>query len=78
VIDFAAHLPRLLPLAVDWVQAQEVEILASGRALTTGGQYETAGSIAALLAVYLEQIATVGYDNAPFELDAVRHERHAP
>jgi hypothetical protein len=32
--DLAAALPRLLPLAIGWVQAQEVEVLASGRALT--------------------------------------------
>jgi len=152
VIDLAANLPRLLPLAVAWVQTQETEILASGRALTpvetklaiavgvqrpdsvrikvvrrmpepedpelrliarqtrliapsTGGitmghgiyiidgcasnrlvshelrhvhQYEAAGSIAAFLRTYLEQIATIGYDRAPLELDAVRHERDAP
>jgi hypothetical protein len=41
-------------------------------------QYETAGSIAAFLGVYLAQIATVGYDNAPLEPDAIRHERHVP
>jgi len=29
-----AHLPRLLPLAVSWVEAQEADILATGRALT--------------------------------------------
>jgi hypothetical protein len=39
-------------------------------------QYEQAGSIAAFLPVYLQQIVTVGYNNAPFERDARAHERH--
>ena len=39
-------------------------------------QYEKAGSIALFLPVYLQQIVTVGYDNAPFEVDARAHERH--
>ncbi len=38
-------------------------------------QYEQAGSIAAYLPAYLEQVVTVGYDNAPFEIDARAHER---
>lgn len=38
-------------------------------------QYEEAGSIAAFLPVYLEQILTVGYAAAPFEVDARAHER---
>ena len=37
-------------------------------------QYETAGSIDAFLPIYLHQIATVGYDNAPYEIDAREHE----
>ena len=37
-------------------------------------QYETHGSIAAFLPIYLLQIATVGYVNAPFEQDARAHE----
>ncbi len=37
-------------------------------------QYEEAGSIAAFLSVYLEQIANVGYRDAPLEIDARRHE----
>lgn len=37
-------------------------------------QYEIHGSIAAFLPVYLLQIATVGYLNAPFEQDARAHE----
>lgn len=37
-------------------------------------QYENYGSIAEFLPVYLEQIATVGYHNAPFEKDARAHE----
>jgi hypothetical protein len=148
----AAALPRLLPLVFDWVQSQEIQVLASGRALTdieaklavavgvrdrdrvrlkfftqiprpdnpelralgvqTGllgphirgitfghaiyirhgqatnrlishelrhvHQYEAAGSIAAFLGTYLEQIAIVGYERAPLELDAQRHERDAP
>jgi hypothetical protein len=41
-------------------------------------QYETAGSITAFLQKYLEQIATVGYERAPLELDAVQHEREVP
>ncbi|HPN01705.1 MAG TPA: hypothetical protein PKV03_09765 [Methylotenera sp.] len=39
-------------------------------------QYEQAGSIAAFLPTYLQQIVTVGYNNAPFEIDARAHERH--
>ena len=38
-------------------------------------QYEVAGSIAAFLPVYLQQIATYGYEGAPFEVDARAHER---
>jgi hypothetical protein len=41
-------------------------------------QYEAAGSIAAFLEIYLMQIATVGYDDAPLELDAQRYERDVP
>ncbi len=37
-------------------------------------QYETAGSIAAFLPLYLQQILELGYDNAPFEIDARSHE----
>ncbi|HEX7912515.1 MAG TPA: hypothetical protein VF534_31110 [Paraburkholderia sp.] len=37
-------------------------------------QYEVAGSISAFLPAYLHQIATVGYIDAPFEIDARRHE----
>jgi hypothetical protein len=37
-------------------------------------QYEAHRSIAAFLPVYLEQIATAGYHNAPFEDDARAHE----
>lgn len=41
-------------------------------------QYEQAGSIAAFLPAYLQQIVTVGYNNAPFEVDARAHElKHA-
>jgi hypothetical protein len=39
-------------------------------------QYEKAGSIAAFLPVYLHQILTVGYSNAPFEADARAYERN--
>jgi hypothetical protein len=38
-------------------------------------QYEQAGSIAAFIPAYLEQIATVGYNNAPLEIDARAHEK---
>ena len=38
-------------------------------------QYESAGSIAAFLPVYLSQIVSFGYEQAPFELDARAHER---
>ncbi|HEV7607226.1 MAG TPA: hypothetical protein VGO61_07805 [Steroidobacteraceae bacterium] len=38
-------------------------------------QYEVAGSIASFLPVYLQQIATVGYNDAPLEIDARLHER---
>ena len=152
MIDLAAALPRLLPLAIPWVQSQEANALATGRPLTvtelalansvgvrnasrvriklvnqlpkpthpelrvaaeqtgllgpnTAGvtfgyavfirhgfdtnrlvshelrhvsQYEAAGSIAAFLPVYLAQIVSVGYEQAPFELDARYHERDAP
>jgi hypothetical protein len=152
MIDLAAALPRLLPLAIPWVQSQEANVLATGRPLTvtelalakavgvrnasrvriklvnelpkptypellvaaeqtgllgpnTAGvtfgyavfirhgfatnrlvshelrhvhQYEAAGSIAAFLPVYLAQIVSVGYEQAPFELDARSHERDAP
>ena len=37
-------------------------------------QYEQAGSIAAFLPSYLQQIAILGYSNAPFEIDARAHE----
>lgn len=37
-------------------------------------QYEHAGSIAAFLPVYLEQIVTLGYNNSPLEVDARAHE----
>ena len=37
-------------------------------------QYEVAGSIEAFLPVYLHQIATVGYHDAPLEVDARQHE----
>lgn len=37
-------------------------------------QYEQAGSIAAFLLRYLEQIARFGYANAPYEIDARAHE----
>jgi len=151
MIDLAAALPRLLPLAIPWVQSQEANALATGRPLTvtelalanavgvrnasrvriklvnqlpkpthpelrvaaeqtgllgpnTAGvtfgyavfirhgfdtnrlvshelrhvhQYEAAGSIAAFLPVYLAQIVSVGYEQAPFEVDARRHERDA-
>jgi hypothetical protein len=37
-------------------------------------QYESAGSIAAFLPVYLQQILELEYNNAPFEIDARSHE----
>lgn len=40
-------------------------------------QYEQAGSIAAFLPTYLQQIVSVGYNNAPYEIDARAHERNA-
>lgn len=39
-------------------------------------QYEQAGSIAAFLPTYLQQIVSVGYNNAPYEIDARAHERY--
>jgi hypothetical protein len=39
-------------------------------------QYEAAGSIAAFLPVYLQQIVGFGYANSPFEADARAHEYH--
>lgn len=41
-------------------------------------QYEQNGSIAGFLPVYLQQIVTVGYMNAPLEIDARAHENVAP
>lgn len=38
-------------------------------------QYETTGSIAEFLPVYLQQIVVHGYRMAPLEIDARRHER---
>lgn len=38
-------------------------------------QYESAGSIAAFLPIYLTQIASVGYEAASYEIDARLHER---
>jgi hypothetical protein len=38
-------------------------------------QYEEAGSIAAFLAAYLQQILSVGYAAAPLEVDARAYER---
>ena len=37
-------------------------------------QYEQAGSIAEFLSIYLQQLVTVGYDHATYELDAQAHE----
>lgn len=37
-------------------------------------QYEQAGSIAAFLPTYLQQIVQFGYANAPLEVDARSHE----
>ncbi|MBI4192851.1 MAG: hypothetical protein HY525_20250 [Betaproteobacteria bacterium] len=41
-------------------------------------QYEQAGSIAAFLPVYLQQIVQFGYANCPLEMDARAHECSAP
>lgn len=41
-------------------------------------QYEQSESIAKFLPDYLQQIVTVGYGNAPFEIDARAHENAAP
>lgn len=40
-------------------------------------QYENSGSIAAFLPVYLQQVISVGYENAPLEIDARAHEKSA-
>ncbi len=40
-------------------------------------QYEAAGSIAIFLPRYLRQVVTVGYRDAPYEVDARAHERFA-
>lgn len=40
-------------------------------------QYEQAGSIAAFLPDYLQQIVQFGYTNAPYEVDARAHETDA-
>ena len=41
-------------------------------------QYERAGSIAAFLPVYLQQIVQLGYASCPLEMDARAHECFAP
>ena len=41
-------------------------------------QYEQNGAIAGFLPLYLQQIVTMGYQNAPFEVDARAHESAAP
>ena len=41
-------------------------------------QYEVAGSIASFLPLYLKQIVTLGYAQAPLEVDAMNHERDLP
>jgi hypothetical protein len=41
-------------------------------------QYEQAGSIAAFLSIYLQQVMQFGYMNAPLELDARAHEQDVP
>lgn len=38
-------------------------------------QYESSGSIAAFLPLYLTQTVMFGYDSSPFEIDARAHER---
>jgi hypothetical protein len=37
-------------------------------------QVEAAGSLEGFLVAYLKQIAAVGYDDAPYEVDARAHE----
>lgn len=150
MIDLAAALPTILPIAIAWAEAQSRLVLTTGAPLTESGindaravgvatpesirvaivpclplpddpvlraialdtgllgpgmvgltlghaifvvqghdsrrlltheyrhvhQYEVAGSIAAFLPAYLHQIATVGYNAAPFEVDARQHEIH--
>jgi len=147
-MDLRAELPRLLPGAVAWAQAQAAHVAAVGTALDEAGlalarrvgvahpehvrikvvnalplpddptlsaaaiqagllgpdmvgltlgysifvrdahvtarllshecrhvhQYEAHGSIEAFLPVYLAQVISLGYPNAPFELDAQAHE----
>jgi len=41
-------------------------------------QYESAGSIAAFLPLYLSEILSYGYEDAPYEIDAVAHEIDTP
>lgn len=41
-------------------------------------QYEAAGSIAAFLSKYLQEIDLYGYENAPLEIDARAHELERP
>jgi len=38
-------------------------------------QYEQAGSISAFISVYLQQVFSVGYTDAPFEIDARNYEK---
>jgi hypothetical protein len=152
MFDLTAELPRLLPRAIAWAEAQAAEALSKGVPLTDCGmrlaravgvqrpelvravevpslplppdpelrlaaleagllgpgmvgltlgyaiyivqgnassrliahecrhvyQYETAGSIAAFLPIYLRQIVEYGYELAPLEVDARTHERDSP
>ena len=40
-------------------------------------QVEQHGSLANVLPIYLQQVVTMGYENAPFEIDARAHEAAA-
>ena len=39
-------------------------------------QYEQAGSIGAFLSVYIRQVVQFGYQQAPLEIDARKHEHN--
>jgi hypothetical protein len=86
-LDLQAALPSLLPVAVEWVTTTAAEGAKIGTTVGAPGialarkvgvsHPEMAGSIAAFLTVYLQQLVTVGYENSPFEIDARAHEVHA-
>jgi hypothetical protein len=60
-LDLHKALPTLISKAIEWAERES--------------SYNTrTGSVSAFLLVYLQQIVTYGYQNAPLEVDARDHE----